>query len=414
MEHTGDFIRGVVLIVAFVILVCVVGWRWLRGSRDEPFRLVAKWIISGLVIAFLIFGVVPGVMGGGAGVLMVPLIAVCGLVLAILWTPNITAFFARPFGDLIDGGSAEVDPEPFYSIAIAKRKNGRFLEALAEVRKQLERFPNDVTGQMLLAEIQADELNDLQAAQTTIERFVAQEGHSPKNIAYALNALADWQVKYTQDVEAARETLQRIVDTFPDSEESLLASQRLSHMGDTDYLLSRGNRPAIRMKAGVENIGLLKTYEPLKPVEEDKGETARKLVEHLERFPADMEAREGLAMLYVEHYARLDLAADQLEQIIAQPGQPMKNIAHYLNLLADINIKFAADYEAAKTALERIVELYPKFAVAENARQRLAHLRLELKAHHKKEAVKLGEYEQNIGLKKYRSTGAPDSAGAQS
>jgi hypothetical protein len=119
-------------------------------------------------------------------------------------------------------------------------------------------------------------------------------------------------------------------------------------------------------------------------------------------------------MLYVEHYGRLDLAADQLEQIIAQAGQPMKNIAHCLNLLADIHVKFAADYEAAKAAPERIVELYPRFAVAENARQRIAHLRLELKAHDKKEAVRLGEYEQNIGLKKYRSTGAPDSAGAQS
>jgi hypothetical protein len=43
------------------------------------------------------------------------------------------------------------------------------------------------------------------------------------------------------------------------------------------------------LKAGVENVGLLKTYEALKPVEEDKGETARKLVQHLERFPADME-----------------------------------------------------------------------------------------------------------------------------
>src|SRR5687767_800911 len=102
MERTGEFIRGVVFIVAFIILVCIVAWRWLKGSRDEPFRLVAKWIISGLVIAFLIFGVVPGVMGGGAGALMVPLIAVCGLVLAILWTPNITAFLARPFGNLID------------------------------------------------------------------------------------------------------------------------------------------------------------------------------------------------------------------------------------------------------------------------------------------------------------------------
>jgi len=414
MERTGEFIRGLVLIIAFIILVCVVGWRWLKGSRDSPFRLIAKWVISALIIGFLVVGLMPTIMGGGpGGAALVPIVALCGVILALIWTPNITAFLARPFGNLIDGGNDEADAEPFYSIAIAKRKNGKFLEAVTEVRKQLDRFPNDVAGQMLLAEIQADDLKDLPAAQLTIERFVAQPGHSPKNVAFALNALADWQVKYAQDVDSARETLQRVIDMFPDSEEALLALQRLSHMGDADYLLNRGNRPAIRMKAGVDNIGLLKTYEPLKPVEEDKGETARKLVEHLERFPADMEARERLAMLYAEHYGRVELSVDQMEQIIAQPGQPMKNVAHYLNLLADVQIKFAADYEAAKVALERIAELYPKFAVAENARQRIAHLRLELKAHENKEAVKLGEYEQNIGLKKFRSTGAPDPANRQ-
>ena len=409
MERTGEFIRGLVLMTVFLVLVCVVGWRWLKGSRDTPAVLITKWIVTGLIVAFIVFGLMPTIMQGGGGALMIPFIAVCGIILAIVWAPNITAFFARPFGNLIDGGDDESDPEPFYSIAIAKRKNGKFLESVAEVRKQLDRFPNDVAGQMLLAEIQADDLKDLSAAQLTIERFVAQPNHSPKNIAFALNALADWQVKYAQDVDGARQTLQRVIDRFPDSEEALLASQRLSHMGDADYLLSRGNRPAIRMKAGVDNIGLLRTYEPLKPVEEDKGEIAQKIVEHLERFPADMEARERLAMLYAEHYGRTELAADQIEQIIAQPGQPMKNVAHYLNLLADLHVKFTADYEMAKAALERIVELYPKFAVAQNARQRIAHLRLELKGHENKEAMKLGEYEQNIGLKRFRSTGVADS-----
>jgi outer membrane protein assembly factor BamD (BamD/ComL family) len=414
MERTGDLIRGLVLLGIFIIVACAVGWRWLKGSRDAPVRLIGKWIASALIIGFLLVYILPNITGGGAGgAFLVPFVAVCGLLLALIWTPNITAFLARPFGNLIDGGDDEADPEPLYSIAIAKRKNGKFLESLTEVRKQLDRFPNDVVGQMLLAEIQADDLKDLPSAEATIERFVAQPGHSPKNVAYALNALADWQVKYAQDVEGGRATLQRIIDTFPESEEALLASQRLSHMGDDEYLLSRGNRPAIALKAGVDNVGLLKTYEALKPVEEDKGETARKLVQHLERFPADMEAREKLAILYAEHYQRVDLATDQLEQIIAQPGQPMKNVAHCLNLLADVHIKFAGEYEAAKAALERIIELYPKFAPAENARQRIAHLRLELKGRENKQAVKLGEYEQNIGLKRFRGTGAPDSTEAE-
>lgn len=411
MERTGEFIRGLVLLVVGILLVGAIAWRWMKGSRDEPAWLITKWIISLLVIGVAVFGVVPGIMQGGiGGAFMIVFIAGCGVILAVLWTPNVTAFLAQPFGNLIDGGSTAPEPEALYSIAIANRKRGKFLEAIAEVRKQLDRFPNDVTGQMLLAEIQADDLNDLPGAQLTIERFVAQEGHAPKNIAYALNALADWQIKHARDVESARQTLQRLEELFPQSEEALLAAQRIAHMGDADYLLNRGNRPVIALKVVVEKMGLVKDYAPWKPVEEDKGELAQKYVAQLEKYPADMETREKLAMLYAEHYGRLDYAVDQIEQMIQQPGQPMKQVARCLNVMADLQIRHG-DMEAAKQALERIVELYPKYAVAENARQRIAHLRLEMKGHDVQDGVKMGTYEQNIGLKKFRASGAPDAAG---
>jgi TolA-binding protein len=410
MRWNGEFIRGLMLLVVGILLAGAIAWRWMKGSRDDPGKLITKWIISLGVIVLAVFGIVPVVMQGGyVGAFSIVFIAGCGAILAVIWTPNITAFLAKPFGDLIDGGDAEPDPEAFYSIAIANRKRGRFQEAVAEVRKQLERFPRDVTGQMLLAEIQAEDLKDMQAAQLTIERFVVQEGHAPKNIAYALNALADWQVKYARDVESARQTLQRLEELFPESEEALLAAQRLSHMADADYLLNRGNRAAIALKPVTENLGLVKDYSPWKPVEEDKGALAQKYVAHLEKYPADMEMREKLAMLYAEHYGRVDYAVDQIEQMIHQPGQPMKQVARCLHLLADVHITFAGDIEAARQALERIIELYPTYAVAQNARQRLAHLRLEMKGHDVKEGVKMGTYEQNIGLKRFKASGAPEA-----
>jgi len=406
MDRTVAFIRGLLLALIAIIIAGVIAWRWLRATRDGPAVLIGKWILSGLVLAVLFLGIVPAVVTGAA--LLVPMIAFCGLILAIIWTPNITATLAKPFGDLFDGGNLEIEPEPLYSIAIARRKQGKFLEAIGELRKQLAQFPNDVIGQMMLAEVQAEDMNDLQGAQMTIDHFCAQEGHAPRNIAYALNALADWQIKYAQDVEGARQTLERIGQRLPDSEEALLAAQRLSHMGDANYLLSHRNRPTIVLKPGVENIGLIKNYEPLKPVEEDKAKLAQDHVTHLEKYPADMEAREKLAILYAEHYQRIDLAADQIEQIIAQPGQPMKQVVHYLNLLADMHVRQAGDFDAAKRALERIIELYPKYAPAENARQRIAHLRFEMKVQEKQEGIKLGTYEQNIGLKKFKAPGVPE------
>jgi hypothetical protein len=123
-------------------------------------------------------------------------------------------------------------------------------------------------------------------------------------------------------------------------------------------------------------------------------------VNHLERHPLDTEAREKLASIYTDHYKRLDLATEQLEQLITQPNQPIKNVVRWLNLLADMQIRSGADYETVKLSLERIIELDPHMAAAEMARNRLGLLKLELRAQAKKEDVKLGTYEQNIGLKR--------------
>ena len=93
------------------------------------------------------------------------------------------------------------------------------------------------------------------------------------------------------------------------------------------------------------------------------------------------------------------LAVGELEQLIAQPHQPPKQIVHYLDLLADLHIKYASDYDAARAALQRIIDLAPGLAAAGTARQRLGRLRLELKGKEKSQAVKLGSYEPYDGRK---------------
>ncbi len=86
--------------------------------------------------------------------------------------------------------------------------------------------------------------------------------------------------------------------------------------------------------------------------------------------------------------------------MIAQPNQPGRLVVHWLNLLADLQIRGGAGFEVAQQTLQRIVDRAPEVAAAEIARHRLALLRLEIKAKAKSQAVKLGSYEQNIGLKR--------------
>lgn len=388
---------------SLALCVGLVGWvMWLCLKRSkEPGQLITKWVLTLVVFSWMIWKVIPMVARGGyEGAFMgIPLTAASGLILAIIWRRSIADLVAKPLGALYDGGDAEVDPQAYYSIAEAKRKRGHYLEAVAAIRKQLEKFPTDFTGQMLLAEIQAENLNDLPGAEVTVQRVCQQPGHAPRNIAYAFNTLADWHLKFSVDRDAARADLQRIVDLFPASELALVAEQRIGHLAGTDQMLAAHDRPQIHLPEGVKNIGLLQSSQHLTPTSRDPAAVAGEYVRHLEQHPQDTEAREKLAVIYADHFQRLDLAADQLQQLIDQPNQPARQVIHWLNLLADLQIRHGAGYDPAWQTLAQIIERYPNQAAADIARNRMDLLKLELKAKSVTSSVKLGDYEQNIGLK---------------
>jgi tetratricopeptide (TPR) repeat protein len=376
-------------------------WEWFKRSDDRP-RLVSKWIISAVIISITWYIAGSNYReGGGWGAAFIIAIscAICGIVLGITWGTNIGTFLARPLTSLFDDGGREIEPQPYYSIAEARRKRGKYREAAAEIRKQLAAFPGDLTGTIMLAEIEAEHFNDLAAAELTIERWIAQPELTPSNLAAALNRLADWHLRFGDDPDSARGALQRIIDTFPESEQAYVASQRIAHLATPKMLAEKHERPRIHLGQYEQRVGLVTEPLNIAPKSEEPGAAAAKLVHHLEEHPLDAEARENLALIYAEHYRRLDLARDQMEQLISQPNAPAKQIAHWLNVLADLHIKHADDVEGARATLHRITELFPKSAAAETARNRIAHLRLELRANKKSQVVKLGSYEQNIGLK---------------
>jgi tetratricopeptide (TPR) repeat protein len=393
MDEQHEFIRGTALLVVFGIVVIAAMVYWLRHSKDEPGLLVVKWITTGLLLAFCYVSV--PLLG-----LFAPwCIALAGLLLAILWTPNIVNTLFRPVWHAIDGADEEPNPQPMYSVARAKRKRGHYTEALADVRAQLARFPKDVEGHLLVAEILAEDMSDLPGAEIAIHRFVEQPGHAPRNIAFALNTLADWHLKYAQDRDGARRALERVQELCPNTELAVVAAQRIAHLADTAHLLRAHDRPKVPLHPGVVNVGLLHDSSHLQPEEADPAKLAADYVAHLEQHPFDTEAREKLAVLYADHFKRLDLAADQLNQLIEQPNLPLKQITHWLNLLADLYVRHGADYDAAWLTLGRIIEKFPDHPVAELARNRMDLLKLEIKGQEKSQAVRLGSYEQNIGLK---------------
>jgi tetratricopeptide (TPR) repeat protein len=372
-------------------------------KAEDPARMIFKWVVTLGVAAFMIWVAIPALLVDGYGALHgLSLTLICALVMIITWRHDISGLIANPIASLYDGGTEPPDPHPAYSVAMARQKQGRYLEAIAEIRKQLDRFPTDVEGQLLLAQVQAEDLKDLPAAELTIQRFCEQPGHAPQNVVFALYSLADWHLKVAQDREAARRALQKIVDLYPESEFAPGAAHRIAHLGSQEMLLAPHDRRKYLVAEGVRNIGLLQTSEHLRPVGTDPTQQAEEYVKHLEQHPLDTEAREKLAIIYADHYGRLDLASDQLEQLIQDPSEPAKLVVHWLNVLADLQIRCGATYETARETLERIVDRAPNRAAAEIARHRIALLKLELKAKEKSQDVKLGSYEQNIGLSRER------------
>ena len=380
---TYQIVRGILILVFLTVTLGWFVWRWLKNSRD-PALLVFRWVLTALALGGLYYGAMSAreaeQRGDFSALLAVIYALVGGMFLAIVWVPAIVDYVSRKIGSLYDGGDAEVDPKPFYSIFQSKRSQGKYHEALAEVRRQLDKFPTDFEGLMLLAALQAENLNDLPGADITVQRICNQPGHPPAHIAAALNQLADWHLAIGKDRYAAQQALERIIALLPDTEMSLKAAQRIARLATTETLLAPHQRERVEVRKGVDNLGLLWSQEHLKIAETDPAKVAAEYVRHLEQHPLDTLAREKLAMLYAEHYHRLDMALGELEQLVQQPHHPPKQVIHWLNLMADLQIKEGAEFEPVRATLQRIVDQFPEMAGAENARRRLDSLKLELKA----------------------------------
>lgn len=393
MNMSWERFLDVLVLLGLLALLLWGLWRWMKRSRDDPLQLISKWIITALCLMLIALSMV------WVPVLTPVIAAACALILSILWTPNIVETLLRPLWHAWTGGDEEPEPKPFYSIARAKRQRGQYAAALADVRAQLAKFPNDFEGHMLAAEILAENMGDLEGAELTIQRLCRQPGHPHSQLAYALSTLADWYLRLAQDPDNARRVLGQLVQEFPDTELAVTAHQRLARMPMQDQLLDKHEPSRIRVRKGIENIGLQRTPVNLAPPPEPPETLAARYVEHLHRFPEDLETREKLAMLYAEAFDRLDLARDQLEQLIQHPGATPRQIAHWLHLLADLQIRHGCDEPTVRATLERIEQLLPDSPQAELARKRLNLLGLEFKRQRSVPSVKLGVYEQNLGLK---------------
>lgn len=386
-----DVVSWMIVIPVLVFL----GYRRFIQSddRQDRFVLVLKWVASAILVG-LIFLINLWHTPIKALFILIP-----ASILGIMWVPTMVSLLSGPMGGLYDGGSSEVDPAPFYSLAEGKRRQGLFGEAIQEIDKQLEKFPDDPPGVLLRATIQAEDMHDLPAAKATVEQFLEQAELTPQSVASCLQALADWQLQFDRDIGAARASLQRIVHLFPDSQAAHAAEQRIARLEGT--VATREFREHAKFELPAHDAsGTLRLPPHLEVPDADPHALAAEYVKQLELHTNDTATREKLALLYAEKFQRLDLAAAQLEQLISFPNETPKHVAQWLNLLATLQIRHGHDLPAAEKTMRRIIEKFPKSAMANVALARLASLQAELKSGATTVTKALGSYEKDIGLKR--------------
>ena len=376
VNQTWSIIR---LIFSLLVLAGIGSWVLYRSLKksEEPVRLIYRLVIT------LVLIVVGGGLAIGSGQFAPVVVLPFAVTVGLLWAPSWGSMLASPLTSMFDGGQEVADPGPMYSVAQSLRKKDRYVEAAAELRKQLGKYPHDYGLQMMLAEVQAENLGNFSGARATVETILSQPDHSPANLSDALNQLADWHLKFNSDSGEARLAFERIQQLFPDSPFAMTAAQRIARLESSDEASAARNRAPVVMGPYEKNIGLRKIPLQLRPEDPDPETLIAECQLQLEKHPLDSATREQLALLYLEHYHQMDLAQREMEALINNPSFSLRERVRWLNLLATWQITHAGDEEAARRTLERILELSPHGAVAQVAMNRLDRLKNEMRGREK-------------------------------
>jgi tetratricopeptide (TPR) repeat protein len=386
----------VILTFLFALLLMalpIAGVLWMirrqfRTSSEDNVVIVLRWSVTifivGLAIMafpwFHLFGLF--------------LIVFCGVVFAVLWAPSIGAWVAGPLTAALDGGSHPPERRPQLSIAEAHRKRGEYQQAVVALKLQINEFPDDFETRMLLAGVLIENLGDFESGRLQVARVVNNPAHPPRLRSYALTQLADWELARGQDPEAARQCFEQIRVLLPGTEFAMAAAQRLAHLPATGASTPAGaagapTRAPIHLHSSPTTAG----------TPPDAASELDRLAAQLAAHPLDAEARERLALLYADELGEPELAAQELEILIGQPSRPPRMVARWLNLLADVQLHRAGNVDAARAALLRLMNRFPGSGLAESAEHRLDCLSVEAATKKTSRTIKLGSYEDDLGLK---------------
>ncbi|MBO56736.1 MAG: hypothetical protein CMO62_03345 [Verrucomicrobiales bacterium] len=381
-------------------------WKQIKNPNNDPVKVIVRWVITLMAVFFVFYG--PAQSGGGIGLIFVLLLMIpCLVLIGLMWAPAIGNWVASPITNAMTGDSRESYNKPEYGIAIARRKRGRYVEAIEAIDVQLAKYPGNLDGLMLKATIEAENLGDLSAAAATIQETLSDQGQLNYRLPVALNKMAEWQLTIAGDSDAARRTLQQIRTAQPNSQAAQLAAQRLASLDSSEEsesaVVDFNESYQKLVEESAQKDDFTSPLELPKAIELNQQQAHEKAFQtclsRVETHPDSINNREELAALYLGEGKEPAMALKQYEYLLALPGTTIHQKTAWLNKIADIQLKSGESYETISSTLEQIIALDPRAAPAARAQQRISYLPIELRsANRKTKRLKLGSYDDELGL----------------
>jgi len=261
---------------------------------------------------------------------------------------------------------------PMYARAIANLNFGKYTEAEWEIINQLEKCEDDFEGWMMMAELYANHFHNMAEAEQTVLEVCDHPRTTTSELSVALQKLADWQLKFAQDPDAARRALRMICDRLPGTHLARMAQLRINQLPPTaeDLREQREHKP-IPMPALGDTLD-----EESPPLDSELDydaavESATGCIEKLKQDPNNIATREKLARIFTERLHQAELGIEQITLLLNMSGQADAKRAEWLSLAAAWHIKYRHDPETGRNILEQLIREFPQSAQAFAARRRI-------------------------------------------
>ncbi len=202
------------------------------GQSDNQPESVAVRYAALWALILLIGGALLWAIGAGIGALFVLAGAVLGvlggvmfLVLKVVATPSANALLT--FLGAQSGSSTPAVTG--YSAIETLAVQGRYKDAAAAYRREIQSDPSDLEARSRLAQLLLDHLDDSAGAARLLAEARDLARHEPQKIGYALR-LVDLYRSRMKDRGKALVELRRLVDSFPDSPHTDGARRELAQL----------------------------------------------------------------------------------------------------------------------------------------------------------------------------------------